>query len=102
MDNGEASSSKGPEKKENEKSNTVPFQKLFSFADTIDVVLMIFGTIGALGNGVSMPLMAIIFGDLIDSFGQNQNSGDIVQVVSKVLIFFSPPKCNQLVLIGRN
>ncbi|KAK0582916.1 hypothetical protein LWI29_031058 [Acer saccharum] len=74
--------------KENEKINTVPFYKLFTFADTTDVALMIIGTIGALGNGVSMPLMAIIFGDLIDSFGQNQNNSNIVQVISKVSLNF--------------
>ncbi|TXG63202.1 hypothetical protein EZV62_010196 [Acer yangbiense] len=74
--------------KENEKINTVPFHKLFTFADTTDVALMIIGTIGALGNGVSMPLMAIIFGDLIDSFGQNQNNSNIVQVISKVSLNF--------------
>ncbi|KAK4848151.1 hypothetical protein QYF36_009814 [Acer negundo] len=74
--------------KENEKINTVPFHKLFTFADATDVALMIIGTIGALGNGVSMPLMAIIFGDLIDSFGQNQNSSDIVKVISKVSLKF--------------
>ncbi|KAK4847319.1 hypothetical protein QYF36_011543 [Acer negundo] len=69
--------------KENKKINTVPFHKLFTFADATYVALMIIGTIGALGNGVSMPLMAIIFGDLIDSFGQNQNSIDIVKVSLK-------------------
>ncbi|KAK3194404.1 hypothetical protein Dsin_025714 [Dipteronia sinensis] len=78
-----------PEKsKENEKINTVPFHKLFTFADATDIALMIIGTIGALGNGISMPLMAIIFGDLIDSFGQNQNNTDIVKVVSKVSLKF--------------
>ncbi|KAL5863141.1 hypothetical protein ACOSQ3_000655 [Xanthoceras sorbifolium] len=74
--------------KENEKTNTVPFHKLFIFADSIDIALMIIGTIGALGNGVSMPLMAIIFGDLLDSFGQNQDNSNIVEVVSKVSLKF--------------
>ncbi|KAK0581419.1 hypothetical protein LWI29_013583 [Acer saccharum] len=74
--------------KENEKINTVPFHKLFTFADTTDVALMIIGTIGALGNGVSMPLMAILLGDLIDSFGQNQNNSNIVKVISKVSLNF--------------
>ena len=74
--------------KENEKIYTVPFHKLFTFADATDVALMIIGTIGALANGISMPLMAIIFGDLIDSFGQNQNNSNIVKVISKVKILF--------------
>lgn len=66
------------------KTNSVPFYKLFSFADSTDVLLMIVGSIGAIGNGLSLPLMTILFGELTDSFGGNQNSSDIVKVVSKV------------------
>lgn len=70
--------------KSDEKAQTVPFYKLFAFADSIDVFLMICGSIGAIGNGVCLPFMTLLFGDLIDSFGQNQNNKDIVDVVSKV------------------
>ncbi|KAK4792228.1 hypothetical protein SAY86_022663 [Trapa natans] len=86
-----AGTSKGPEDqkvKGNEKTQTVPFHKLFSFADQFDIILMIVGTIGAIGNGVCMPLMTILFGDLVNSFGQNQDNGDIVEVVSKVSLKF--------------
>ena len=62
----------------------VPFYKMFSFADSIDKTLMIIGSIGAIANGVAMPLMAILLGDFLDAFGQNQNSKQIVHVVSKV------------------
>lgn len=65
-------------------TKTVPFYKLFAFADLTDYVLMIVGTIGAVGNGICMPLMTILFGDLLNSFGQNQNNDDVVSVVSKV------------------
>ncbi|CBI37062.3 unnamed protein product, partial [Vitis vinifera] len=74
--------------KEEGKPSTVPFHKLFSFADSTDMLLMITGTIGAAGNGICMPLMAILFGDLIDSFGQNQNNKDVVDIVSKVSLKF--------------
>ncbi|KAH7842842.1 hypothetical protein Vadar_009709 [Vaccinium darrowii] len=70
--------------KKEESTKTVPFYKLFSFADSTDVVLMIVGTIGALGNGLCMPLMTILLGDVINSFGQTQNNKDVVHVVSKV------------------
>jgi ATP-binding cassette subfamily B (MDR/TAP) protein 1 len=74
--------------KEDEKTNTVPFRKLFLFADSTDVLLMILGTIGSIGNGVCMPLMTVLFGELTDSFGGNQNQNDhVVDVVSKVQIF---------------
>ncbi|CAG7908886.1 ABC transporter B family member 11 [Brassica rapa] len=74
--------------KNDEKTKTVPFYKLFAFADSIDVFLMICGSVGAMGNGVCLPLMTLLFGDLIDSFGQNQNNKDIVDVISKVCLKF--------------
>ncbi|KAE8697226.1 hypothetical protein F3Y22_tig00110627pilonHSYRG00097 [Hibiscus syriacus] len=61
-----------------EKTNKVPFLKLFAFADPTDILLMIAGTTGAIGNGISMPLMTILFGELTDSFGQNQNNNEVV------------------------
>lgn len=67
-----------------EKNEKIPFFKLFSFADKTDYILMLFGTIGAIGNGSCMPLMTILFGEMINSFGNNQNNTDIVSVVSKV------------------
>jgi ATP-binding cassette subfamily B (MDR/TAP) protein 1 len=92
----EPSTSKSPkegeetkkEEKSEEKANTVPFYKLFAFADSSDVLLMICGSIGAIGNGMSLPFMTLLFGDLIDSFGKNQNNKDIVDVVSKVCLKF--------------
>ncbi|KAJ9543132.1 hypothetical protein OSB04_022839 [Centaurea solstitialis] len=76
------------EKEAKESTDTVPFHKLFAFADSADHMLMIAGTLGAIGNGICMPLMTILFGDLIDSFGQNQNNNDVVRVVSKVSLKF--------------
>ncbi|XP_044503102.1 ABC transporter B family member 11-like [Mangifera indica] len=74
--------------KEKEAVNKVPFRKLFAFADFTDAILMIIGSIGAIGNGLCMPLMTILFGDLTDSFGQNQNSNEVVDAVSKVSLKF--------------
>ncbi|XP_061366245.1 ABC transporter B family member 21 [Gastrolobium bilobum] len=71
-----------------EKPETVPYHRLFSFADSIDMLLMIVGTIGAIGNGVSLPLMSLLFGQMINSFGNNQFSPDIVKQVSKVSLKF--------------
>ncbi|KAM1956672.1 hypothetical protein ACFX16_026054 [Malus domestica] len=72
-----------------EKVEKVPFSKLFSYADKTDIILMLFGTIGAIGNGSAMPLMTILLGEMINSFGSNQNNADVVSAVSKVaLIYF--------------
>ncbi|XP_071713905.1 ABC transporter B family member 21-like isoform X2 [Rutidosis leptorrhynchoides] len=73
---------------EKESSHTVPFYKLFAFADSTDYMLMLLGTIGAIGNGICMPLMTVLFGDVINSFGENQNSHHLVAVVSKVSLQF--------------
>ncbi|KAI5331896.1 hypothetical protein L3X38_022022 [Prunus dulcis] len=65
----------------------VAFYKLFTFADRLDVVLMIVGSICAAGNGLSQPLMALIFGNLINTFGAT-DPADIVPMVSKVSLKF--------------
>jgi ATP-binding cassette subfamily B (MDR/TAP) protein 1 len=68
-------------------TKTVPFLKLFSFADSTDVLLMIIGTIGAIGNGLGMPIMTILFGEMINVLGSNQKN-TVVRAVSKVCVKF--------------
>jgi ATP-binding cassette subfamily B (MDR/TAP) protein 1 len=77
----ESEKSKVPDEK-------IPFHKLFSFADTTDIFLMIAGTLGAIGNGLGLPVMTILFGEMINSFGNNQTSKDVVDIVSKVCLKF--------------
>ena len=74
--------------KEDQNTRTVPFLKLFSFADSKDVILMIVGTIGGIANGLGMPFMTILFGEMINVLGSNQNGQDVVRVVSKVKLCF--------------
>ncbi|KAL9994673.1 putative ABC transporter type 1, transmembrane domain superfamily [Helianthus debilis subsp. tardiflorus] len=72
-----------------ERTDTVPFYKLFAFADVTDYMLMMIGSVSAMGNGLSMPLMNLLLGDLINSFGQTQsNTNHIVDVVSKVCVLY--------------
>ena len=67
-------------------TKSVPFFKLFSFADKFDQFLIVSGAIAAALNGLTLPLMTILFGQLIDAFGQNAFTTDQVQrEVSKVL-----------------
>ncbi|XP_057732510.1 ABC transporter B family member 11-like [Arachis stenosperma] len=83
--NGEKVDQKG---KKNEKQETVPFHKLFYFADSTDILLMVAGTIGAIGNGMGLPLMTLLFGQMINSFGANQQNSNVVDEVSKVALKF--------------
>ncbi|CAH2046533.1 unnamed protein product, partial [Thlaspi arvense] len=70
--------------KDHEKTKTVPLYKLLAFADSFDFLLMILGTLGSIGNGLSFPIMTILFGDVVDAFGQNQSSSNVTDQVSKV------------------
>ncbi|KAL7178433.1 hypothetical protein ACSBR2_031551 [Camellia fascicularis] len=70
--------------KKKEVTNIVPLYKLFSSADFTDYVLMLVGTMAAIGNGICMPLMSVLLGELIDSFGQTVNTKQVVHQVSKV------------------
>ncbi|OVA16636.1 ABC transporter [Macleaya cordata] len=91
----DSSSGKTADRQDSEKSkgedeivNVVPFFKLFSFADSKDTVLMIVGTVAAFGNGMTMPLMTILIGDLVNSFGQTAGNKDVLKQVSKVALEF--------------
>ncbi|KAL0418478.1 UNVERIFIED_CONTAM: ABC transporter B family member 11 [Sesamum radiatum] len=66
----------------------VPYYKLFSFADATDYALMIVGVITATGAGLSLPLMTVLFGELANSFGQNVDTGRVVNEVSKISVKF--------------
>ncbi|KAJ1418724.1 P-loop containing nucleoside triphosphate hydrolase [Sesbania bispinosa] len=70
-------------KAKDETTKTVPLYKLFSFADSLDHLLMFVGTVGAIGNGISMPLMTLIFGNMINAFGGSTNTKEVVDEVSK-------------------
>ncbi|XP_004297067.1 PREDICTED: ABC transporter B family member 11-like [Fragaria vesca subsp. vesca] len=69
-------------------TKTVPLYKLFSFADSTDYLLMFVGTIGAIVNGLSMPLLILVMGDMITSFGETGNDKRESAVVSKVALKF--------------
>ncbi|XP_004234243.1 ABC transporter B family member 9 [Solanum lycopersicum] len=65
----------------------IPFYKLFAFADRNDIILMLFGILGAIASGVSKPLMSLMFGDLIDSYGTSDQS-NILDKVSRISLKF--------------
>lgn len=70
---------------EKKKEQTLPFYKLFSFADKCDWMLMISGSIGAIIHGSSMPVFFLLFGEMVNGFGKNQmNLKKMTEEVSKV------------------
>ncbi|KNE65569.1 hypothetical protein AMAG_09547, partial [Allomyces macrogynus ATCC 38327] len=65
----------------------VPYFQLFRFADAKDITLMLLGALGAIANGVSLPLLTIVLGDTINVFtvydtmlrSSRENPGSIPQ-----------------------
>ena len=43
-----------------------------------EIILMIFGIIGSLGSGIAGPLMAYLFGDLINDFSATQTADQVM------------------------
>eukprot|EP01018_Ginkgo_biloba_P030331 Gb_08614 [translate_table: standard] len=78
---------KSKEKKE-EAHTSVPFHRLFVFADSLDTLLMIMGTFGSVANGLSFPVITLLFGQLSDAFGNNSDIHNMVDQVSKVCLRF--------------
>lgn len=69
-------------------NNKVAFYKLFSFADSWDIVLMILGSISAIANGVAKPLMLLVLGQIINSVGTSDPKHVIHNVSTVCYCFF--------------
>uniref|UniRef100_A0A7N8XE83 ATP-binding cassette, sub-family B (MDR/TAP), member 4 n=1 Tax=Mastacembelus armatus TaxID=205130 RepID=A0A7N8XE83_9TELE len=71
--NGDLSESKNSDKKK-KKKETVPKEPMvspiavFRFANRFDMLMIFLGTVMAIVNGVVLPLMCLVFGDMTDSF----------------------------------
>uniref|UniRef100_A0A0E0FRQ0 MDR-like ABC transporter n=1 Tax=Oryza nivara TaxID=4536 RepID=A0A0E0FRQ0_ORYNI len=80
----------GEDKKKEEDGDAgkkVSFTGLFRYADGTDLLLMAVGTVAALANGVSQPLMTVIFGQVINAFGEATN-GDVLHRVNQAVLNF--------------
>ena len=60
---------------------------LFRFANGVDKLLMFFGTLGSIGDGLMTPLTMIVLSGVINEYGgaQLSFSNDIVDKVTKAL-----------------
>lgn len=86
-----ASNIKSEEENDPKSSPSIPLYQLFSFADGLDYVLMIMGTIGACVHGASIPIFFIFFGKLINAFGSHASEPHVMaKEVAKVCTFSLP------------
>lgn len=59
-------------------------QGMFRFADKKDKMLMFFGTLGSMGDGLQIPLMMFVLSDVINDYGNLSNSVSM-KTVNKVI-----------------
>lgn len=67
----------------------VALHRLFVFADRTDAALMAVGAVAAVANGMVQPIMAFIFGDVIDAFGSGATDGVVRRVVQVAVLHFA-------------
>uniref|UniRef100_A0A453FAX5 ABC transmembrane type-1 domain-containing protein n=1 Tax=Aegilops tauschii subsp. strangulata TaxID=200361 RepID=A0A453FAX5_AEGTS len=65
----------------------VAFFGMFRYARRADFALMGVGTVAAMVNGMSEPLMTVVFAAVIESFGGSDNSA-VLHRVSKVVMYY--------------
>uniref|UniRef100_A0A8B9KU77 ATP-binding cassette sub-family B member 5 n=1 Tax=Astyanax mexicanus TaxID=7994 RepID=A0A8B9KU77_ASTMX len=53
---------------------------LFRYADSVDILLMLVGMVMAMANGAVLPAMVIVFGDMTDSFMNNEIAGNLENI----------------------
>lgn len=68
---------------------SIPFYKLFSYADKLDYFLMLVGALGAAAHGAAVPVFFIFFGKLIDAMGNSfASQADVSHEVAKYSLDF--------------
>eukprot|EP01018_Ginkgo_biloba_P000009 Gb_36862 [translate_table: standard] len=68
------------------KAVSVPFHRLFAFADSLDVVLMMTGSLGAILAGVPLPIITYFFGSVFDVFGQMEPTHKLLDKIAMVAL----------------
>lgn len=78
--------------------NTTTFDKtkrgflrlIFTFADGYDVVLMILGFLGAVGDGLTVPLILLLYSRLMNTIGTASTSfpSFLTEHIKEVFMYF--------------
>ncbi|EGG17681.1 hypothetical protein DFA_08677 [Cavenderia fasciculata] len=82
---------KEDDKPAEEKKPMVSFFELFRYATLTEKMLMFFGSLAALANGVAMPAISLVAGQMVDSFRpENFNDPDykLGAEVAKIAVYF--------------
>ena len=66
----------------------VSFWKLLRYASKIDWLLMIVGGIAAMGNGLALPLFALVFGDMTNALGNGSSPDLMVSLAKSAMLKF--------------
>ena len=61
------------------------FTALFKHADSIDAMLMLVGTAGAVVGGSTLPVFSVLFGDLVQSLGEGKANINTIVISFAVL-----------------
>ncbi|XP_035688026.1 ATP-dependent translocase ABCB1-like isoform X7 [Branchiostoma floridae] len=72
---GEKKEGEDEEKKKEDDVKPIGVFEVWKFADKLDIFFIILGTISAIGLGVTLPLMIIVFGDTLDGFVKGSLAG---------------------------
>ncbi|XVF34914.1 hypothetical protein REPUB_Repub18cG0099400 [Reevesia pubescens] len=65
---------------------------IFRYADWVDIVLMVFGTIGAIGDGMSTNWLIVFAGRIMNSMGYGNtqhNNNNFMEEVEKCSLYFT-------------
>eukprot|EP01025_Chloroclados_australasicus_P040707 TRINITY_DN4266_c0_g1_i1.p1 TRINITY_DN4266_c0_g1~~TRINITY_DN4266_c0_g1_i1.p1 ORF type:complete len:1011 (+),score=131.92 TRINITY_DN4266_c0_g1_i1:85-3033(+) len=69
-----------------EEKPSINYFSLYRYADRVDIVLIIFGFLGAVVNGLTLPAFTVIFGELVNELGED--SPNLTEQVNDLALYF--------------
>ncbi|XP_029414190.1 multidrug resistance protein 1 [Nannospalax galili] len=73
---------KKSKKEKKEKKQVASILTMFRYADWLDKLYMLIGTLAAIIHGIALPLMMLVFGDMTDSFANVGNFPENTTIAS--------------------